>query len=118
MRLQNNKNGRIAVGVEHAWAIYQPLEYSQNSEAANRRVLELFSKAGIPVVLLDGDIAAYRMAQDVAPEATFRNVVLDADSSLVVSGNFIMGDGSGEEGVLDLGHSPVGLEVFRCHPML
>ena len=69
-------------------------------------------------MLLDGDIVAYRMAQDVAPEATFRNIVLDADSSLAVSGNFIMGDGSGEEGVLDLEHSPVGLEVFRCRPTL
>ena len=42
-----------------AGVIYQPLEYSQNSEAANRRVLERFSNAGIPVVLLDGDIVPY-----------------------------------------------------------
>ncbi len=44
--------------------IYQPVEYSQSSESANRRVLELFSKAGIPVVLLDGDIVAYPKRSD------------------------------------------------------
>ena len=47
-----------------AGVIYQPLEYSENAEAANRRILELFSKAGIPVVLLDGDIVAYPKRSD------------------------------------------------------
>ena len=42
-----------------AGVIYQPLEYSENSEAINRRVLAAFSKAGIPVVLLDGDIVRW-----------------------------------------------------------
>ena len=39
-----------------AGIVYQPLEYSENSEAVNRRVLAAFSRADIPVVLLDGDI--------------------------------------------------------------
>jgi LacI family transcriptional regulator len=47
-----------------AGVIYQPIEYSQSSEAANRRVLEIFSKAGIPVVLFDGDIVAYPNRSD------------------------------------------------------
>ena len=47
-----------------AGVIYQPLEYSENSEAINRRVLAAFSKAGIPVVLLDGDIVAYPKRSD------------------------------------------------------
>ena len=42
-----------------AGVIYQPLEYSENSEAVNRRVLSAFTRAGIPVVLLDGDIVPY-----------------------------------------------------------
>ena len=65
-----------------------------------------------PVRLAGGTLAC-RMAQDVAPEATFRNIVLDADSSLVVSGNFIMGDGSGEEGILDLGGHVLTASVSR-----
>ena len=61
---KNNSEEALAVAqrlVERkvAGVIYQPLEYSQNSEAANRLVLEHFSKAGIPVVLLDGDIVPY-----------------------------------------------------------
>ena len=39
-----------------AGVIYQPLEYSESSETVNRRVLSAFTSAGIPVVLLDGDI--------------------------------------------------------------
>jgi len=39
-----------------AGIIYQPLEYTENSETINRRVLSAFSRAQIPVVLLDGDI--------------------------------------------------------------
>jgi len=35
--------------------IYQPIDYIANSEAANRRVLALFDKASIPVVLSDYD---------------------------------------------------------------
>ena len=66
---KNNSEEALAVArrlVERkvAGVIYQPLEYSQNSEAANKRVLELFSKAGIPVVLLDGDIVAYPKRSD------------------------------------------------------
>lgn len=56
-------NGREAIEVAArlikrrvAGVIYQPLEYSEHSEAINRRVLAAFRKAGIPVVLLDGDI--------------------------------------------------------------
>ena len=41
-----------------AGVIYQPLEYTENSEAINRRVLSAFSRAGIPIVLLDGDVVS------------------------------------------------------------
>lgn len=41
-----------------AGVVYQPLEYAADSEAVNRRVLAAFARAGIPVVLLDGDIVA------------------------------------------------------------
>lgn len=61
---KNNSEEALAVAQrlvkrKVAGVIYQPLEYSQNSEAANRRVLEHFAGAGIPVVLLDGDIVPY-----------------------------------------------------------
>ena len=56
-------NGREAIEVaarliKHrvAGVIYQPLEYTENSEAINRRVLSAFARAGIPIVLLDGDV--------------------------------------------------------------
>ena len=39
--------------------IYQPLEYSENSEAVNRRILTAFDKSEIPVVLLDGDFVSW-----------------------------------------------------------
>ena len=42
-----------------AGVIYQPLEYSENAEAVNRRIIDSFSRAGIPVVLLDGDFVAW-----------------------------------------------------------
>ena len=58
-----NGNGREAVEVaarlikRHvAGVIYQPLEYTERSEAINRRVLAAFARADIPVVLLDGDV--------------------------------------------------------------
>lgn len=38
-----------------AGVIYQPLGHSEQSESVNRRVLAAFSRAHIPVVLLDGD---------------------------------------------------------------
>ena len=60
---KSDDNGREAIEVAArlikrrvAGVIYQPLEYSVNSEAVNRRILSAFSNAGIPVVLLDGDI--------------------------------------------------------------
>ena len=60
---KSDDNGREAIEVAArlirrrvAGVIYQPLEYSENSEAINRRILSAFSRAGIPVVLLDGDI--------------------------------------------------------------
>ena len=63
--LNSNDNSHEAIEVaarlirrKVAGVIYQPLEYSKNSEAVNRRVLASFNKAGIPVVLLDGDIVA------------------------------------------------------------
>lgn len=43
--------GRHVQGV-----IYQPFVYAGNSEALNRRILSAFSRAGIAVLLLDGDI--------------------------------------------------------------
>jgi hypothetical protein len=43
------------------------------------------------------------MPTNAAPEDTFRNIVLDADSRLIVDGNFVMGDGMGTAGQLDLG---------------
>ena len=43
------------------------------------------------------------MPTNAAPEDTFRNIVLDADSRLAVGGNFVMGDGTGTAGQLDLG---------------
>lgn len=36
--------------------IYQPLEYVDGADEANERILSVFSKAKIPVVLLDSDI--------------------------------------------------------------
>lgn len=36
--------------------IYQPVELVKNSDAINRRILETFDAAGVPVVLLDSDI--------------------------------------------------------------
>lgn len=58
-------NGREAIAVAERLisqrvdgVIYQPLEYSENSESINRRVLSAFSRVGIPVVLLDGDIVS------------------------------------------------------------
>lgn len=60
---KSDDNGREAIEVAArlikrrvAGVIYQPLEYSENSEAINRRILSAFSRADIPVVLLDGDI--------------------------------------------------------------
>lgn len=56
-------NGREAVEVaarfikrKVAGVIFQPLEYSENASAINARTLAAFTRAGIPVVLLDGDI--------------------------------------------------------------
>ena len=43
------------------------------------------------------------MAQENAPADMFRSIALDADSRLDVSGNFVMGDGTGTAGQLDLG---------------
>lgn len=64
--LNSNDNTREAVEVaarlikrKVAGVIYQPLEYSDNSEAVNRRVLAALTRAGIPVVLLDGDIVRW-----------------------------------------------------------
>lgn len=60
---KSDDNGREAIEVAArlikrrvAGVIYQPLEYSENSVSINRRILSAFSRAGIPVVLLDGDI--------------------------------------------------------------
>lgn len=39
-----------------AGIIYQPLEYVDDADEANARILAVFNKAGIPVVLLDSDI--------------------------------------------------------------
>lgn len=62
---KSDDNGREAIEVAArlinrrvAGVIYQPLEYSEESESINRRVLSAFARANIPVVLLDGDIVA------------------------------------------------------------
>lgn len=39
-----------------AGIIYQPLEYVDDADEANARILAVFKKVGIPVVLLDSDI--------------------------------------------------------------
>ena len=39
-----------------AGLIYQPLEYIDDADEANARILSVFTRAGIPVVLLDGDV--------------------------------------------------------------
>ena len=54
-------------------------------------------------ILLSGGTLACMMPADAAPEDTFRNIALDADSRLAVGGNFVMGDGTGTAGQLDLG---------------
>ena len=54
-------------------------------------------------ILLSGGTLACAMAQENAPADTFRSIALDADSRLDVSGNFVMGDGTGTAGQLDLG---------------
>ena len=68
---KSDDNGREAIEVAArlikrrvAGVIYQPLEYSENSESINRRILSAFSRAGIPVVLLDGDIVPSPMRSD------------------------------------------------------
>ena len=43
------------------------------------------------------------MAETGAPEDTFRYVSLGSDSRIEVEGNFVMGDGTGTDGCLDLG---------------
>ena len=42
-----------------AGVIYHPVEYSEDSDKVNSRVLDAFARAKIPVVLLDSDIAAW-----------------------------------------------------------
>ena len=54
-------------------------------------------------ILLSGGRLTCAMAQKNAPADTFRSIALDADSRLDVSGNFVMGDGTGTAGQLDLG---------------
>ena len=54
-------------------------------------------------ILLSGGTLACAMPTNAAPEEMFRNIALDADSRLVVGGNFVMGDGTGTAGQLDLG---------------
>lgn len=54
-------------------------------------------------VLLSGGTLACAMPTNAAPEDTFRNIMLNADSRLAVGGNFVMGDGTGTAGLLDLG---------------
>ena len=54
-------------------------------------------------ILLSGGTLACAMAQENAPADTFRSIALDADSRLDVRGNFVMGDGTGTAGQLDLG---------------
>ena len=54
-------------------------------------------------IRLSGGTLACAMPTNAAPEDTFRNIVLDADSRLAVGGNFVMGDGTGTAGQLDLG---------------
>ena len=55
---------------------------------------------------LDGGTLRCDMAETGAPSNTFRYVALDSDSRLEVEGNFVMGDGTGEQGCLDLdGHA-------------
>ena len=54
-------------------------------------------------ILLSGGTLACMMPTNVAPEDMFRNIALDADSRLAVGGNFVMGDGTGTAGQLDLG---------------
>ena len=59
-------NGREAVEVaarlirrKAAGVVYQPVEYSKISGEVNRRVLSAFSRAHIPVVLLDSDVVPW-----------------------------------------------------------
>ena len=54
-------------------------------------------------VRLDGGTLRCAMATEDAPTNTFRRISLDSDSRLEVSGNFVMGDGTGADGCLDLG---------------
>lgn len=54
-------------------------------------------------IFLSGGTLACTMPTNAAPEDTFRNIALDADSRLAVDGNFVMGDGTGTAGQLDLG---------------
>ena len=59
-------NGREAVEVaarlircKVAGVIYQPVEHSNISDTVNSRILQAFSRARIPVVLLDSDVVAW-----------------------------------------------------------
>ena len=54
-------------------------------------------------VVLDGGTLRCAMPATDAPEDTFRNIALSSDSRLEVEGNFVMGDGTGTDGCLDMG---------------
>ncbi len=62
-------------------------------------------------ILLSGGTLACTMPTNAAPEETFRNIALDADSRLAVDGNFVMGDGTGTAGQLDLGRHTLTASV-------
>ena len=53
--------------------------------------------------LLDGGTLRCVMAEIAAPADTFRHIALAADSRLDVAGGFVMGDGTGTNGCLNLG---------------
>ena len=56
-------------------------------------------------VVLDGGTLRCAMPATDAPQDTFRYIALTSDSTLEVEGDFVMGDGTGTDGRLDLdGH--------------
>jgi len=52
---------------------------------------------------LDGGTLRCAMPETEAPTDTFRHITLDSDSRLNVAGDFVMGDGTGTNGCLNLG---------------
>lgn len=88
-------NGSAAVDVaaqlikrKVAGVIFQPIEYFEDSEALNRRVLSAFDKAHIPVTLLDGDIVMAPMRSE------YDLVSIDNVSAGEILARHVMGRGA------------------------